>query len=128
MCGFAGTTAATPAVLDGFVARLLHRGPDDTGVWLDEHVGLAHTRLAIIDLSPGGHQPMTSACGRWTIAYNGEIYNYRELRRGLESRGVRLRSASDTEVLLMLLARDGVEALSGVVGMFAFAFWDREKR
>src|SRR5689334_9218495 len=99
MCGFAGTTKATPEILGAFADRLAHRGPDDRGVWRDGYIGLAHTRLAIIDLSPGGHQPMVSACGRWTIAYNGEIYNYRQLRTELEARGEAFRSTSDTEVL-----------------------------
>jgi asparagine synthase (glutamine-hydrolysing) len=128
MCGFAGTTKITPHVLEEFAKHLAHRGPDDRGIWCEGDLGLAHTRLAIIDLSPGGHQPMVSACGRWVISYNGEIYNYQRLRAELEARGETFRSTSDTEVLLTLLARDGTAALTRVFGMFALALWDRERR
>jgi asparagine synthase (glutamine-hydrolysing) len=128
MCGFAGSTSAGPDLLDGFRRQLAHRGPDADGVWLEDGFGLAHTRLAIIDLSEAGRQPMVSGCGRWIIAYNGEIYNYRELRTQVEALGVRLRSSSDTEVLLELVARRGPDALQHLRGMFAFALWDRESR
>jgi asparagine synthase (glutamine-hydrolysing) len=129
MCGIAGSTRAEPAMVDAMLARLRHRGPDGEGRWLDPRsgTGLAHARLAVIDLSPGGAQPMLSPCGRWAIAFNGEIYNYRELRAGLEAAGESFASASDTEVLLRLLARDGLAVLERLVGMFAFALWDRER-
>jgi asparagine synthase (glutamine-hydrolysing) len=127
MCGIAGTTSPDPAVLARMAERLAHRGPDGRGTWSQE-VGLVHTRLAVIDLSPGGAQPMASPCGRWVIAFNGEIYNYRELKAGLEAKGESFASASDTEVLLRLLARDGLACLSRLVGMFALALWDRERR
>ncbi len=129
MCGIAGSTEATPRVLEAMADRLVHRGPDSRGAEMfeDGGTGFAHTRLAVIDLSPGGHQPMTSACGRYHLAYNGEIYNYRELRRELEAEGERFRSTSDTEVLLALLARHGPGCLDRLVGMFAFALWDRER-
>ena len=102
MCGIAGATRVSSDVLDAMVARLAHRGPDDRGTWRDTEGGpaLGHTRLAVIDLSPGGHQPMASPCGRWVLAYNGEIYNYRALRADLEARGETFASHSDTEVLL----------------------------
>jgi asparagine synthase (glutamine-hydrolysing) len=110
--------------------RLAHRGPDDRGIWLeaDGAIGFAHRRLAVIDLSPRGAQPMASASGRYVISYNGEIYNYRALRHELEAAGATFHSDSDTEVLLEVLIRDGAAGLQRVVGMFALAFWDRERK
>lgn len=130
MCGIAGTTRPEPGLLDSFIARLSHRGPDSSGTWTDDagRVGFAHTRLAIIDLSEGGHQPMRSSCGRHALTYNGEIYNYRALRAELEAKGETFRSESDTEVLLRLLMRDGEAALSKLVGMFALAYWNGEEQ
>ena len=130
MCGIAGSTRTDPSSLAVLAGRLAHRGPDGTGIWHDPDTGagLAHTRLAIVDLSNGGAQPMVSPCGRWAIAFNGEIYNYRRLRTELEAAGETFVSTSDTEILLRLLMRRGLDALSDLVGMFAFALWDREKR
>src|SRR5437879_5551657 len=104
------------------------RGPDGSSIWMspDGRVGFGHRRLAIIDLSPGGAQPMCRAQN--VIVFNGEIYNYRELRSQLESRGVRFTSQSDTEVLLQLYAARGAEMLGDLRGMFAFALWDSSKR
>ena len=129
MCGIAGSTQAERSVLAAMAGRLAHRGPDSHGIWIDDagQVGLAHTRLAIIDLSPGGAQPMHSPCGRWVIAFNGEIYNYRQLREQLEAQGESFQSNSDTEVLLRLLAREGLDSLNKLAGMFAFALWDRQR-
>jgi asparagine synthase (glutamine-hydrolysing) len=130
MCGLAGSTAAP----DGFLARarrlLRHRGPDGEGEWREAAggFGVAHTRLAVIDLSPAAAQPMASDCGRYVIAFNGEIYNFRALRAELEAKGVRFRSDSDTEVLLALLRSEGANGLARAVGMFAFALWDKERR
>ena len=110
---------------------LRHRGPDDEGVWTDAPTGvvLAHRRLSIIDLSTGGHQPMTSRDGRFVIVFNGEIYNYRDLRASLEASGTRFRSRSDTEVLLESIAAVGLRAtLQRVRGMFALAVVDRSAR
>lgn len=107
---------------------LLHRGPDDHGSWEDPAAGvaLAHRRLAIIDLSHHGHQPMVSRNGRFALTYNGEIYNHHDFRRSLEALGQRLRGSSDTEVLLEAIATWGVdEALRRANGMFALAVWDR---
>lgn len=128
MCGIAGTTRAEAACLAAMVGRLSHRGPDASGQWRDDAagLGLGHARLAVIDLSEGGAQPMASPCGRWVIAFNGEIYNHAELRAGLEAAGESFRSSSDTEVLLRLLMRRGLDALPLLAGMFAFALWDRE--
>ena len=137
MCGIAGFWGPGfgredgAATLRRMTDAIRHRGPDDEGQWLDPAAGLAlgHRRLSIIDLSPEGHQPMVSASGRYVIIYNGEIYNFQELRRVEERHGARWRGHSDTEVLLAVIERRGlVEALRASVGMFALALWDREER
>jgi asparagine synthase (glutamine-hydrolysing) len=139
MCGIAGfrSTGAPHAperlarIARTMTATLAHRGPDDTDVWLDPEAGLAlgHRRLSIIDLTAAGRQPMASACGRYVITYNGEIYNFRALRAELEQRGHAFRGHSDTEVLLAALAQWGVTgALGRLNGMFAFSLWDRQQR
>jgi asparagine synthase (glutamine-hydrolysing) len=139
MCGIAGSlrclgaTGAEEldAIAADMAASLDHRGPDDRGVWSDASAGvaLAQTRLAVIDLSPGGHQPMTSACGRYRLVFNGEIYNHQELRRDLERGGFRFRHRSDTEVLLETIAARGLRrALEAANGMFALAVWDARER
>jgi len=134
MCGIAGwfMPAARIADAHGRLARmrraLAHRGPDGDGELVLAHAGLAHTRLAIIDLG-GGRQPMQSADGRYSISFNGEIYNYRTLRGALEAGGAAFRTDSDTEVVLNLVAAEGVGALGRLRGMYAFALWDaREGR
>src|SRR5206468_8139825 len=98
---------------------------DDSGVYEDELIALGHRRLSVLDLSSAGRQPMARADGRLRIAYNGEIYNYRELRRELEGRGHRFVSRTDTEVILALYEEAGVDCVSRLRGMFAFAIWDR---
>ncbi|KAF0225550.1 MAG: asparagine synthase [Rhodospirillaceae bacterium] len=128
MCGIAGSTRTTPDLLRAMNAAMAHRGPDAQAIWHENGVGLAHARLAIIDLSPGGAQPMTSPCGRWVIAFNGEIYNHHTLRAALEAVGEHFTSTSDTEVLLRLLMRDGKRGLDKLIGMFALALWDRHDR
>lgn len=137
MCGFAGfydfSLGAEQAahILAGMASRLAHRGPDDQGIWSEPETGihLVHRRLAVVDLSSTGHQPMRSASGRYVIIFNGEIYNYRELRAELEQSGSRWRGHSDTEVLLAGIEAWGVcEALRHCVGMFALALWDRKAR
>ena len=137
MCGLCGLIEpGVPAESDlrHAVGRmndtLVHRGPDDQGLWLDPAAGVAlgHRRLSILDLSPLGHQPMVSHCGRYVLAFNGEIYNYPALRRDLGD-AVPWRGHSDTEVLLASISRRGVVAtLPQLNGMFAFALWDRQER
>ena len=133
MCGIAGLinldgSPVSPAILKRMTDAVAHRGPDGEGQWVEGNVGLGHRRLAIIDLSPLGHQPMVSADHRYLLTYNGEIYNYRELRTELEAKGYWFRSQTDSEVLLNALAEWGVKALTRLNGMFAFALWDRREK
>ena len=134
MCGIIGVASPTPVSERAWLAdgrdAMRHRGPDDSGMWWspDGLVGLAQRRLAIIDLSPGGHQPMSDSSGRFWITFNGEIYNYRDLRFELEGLGHRFRTNSDTEVLLEAYRAWGVECLSRLNGMFAFGLYDCEAR
>lgn len=135
MCGIAGcwTLGGGPpevALAEAMAATLAHRGPDGAGAWADPDSGLAlaHRRLAILDRSPAGAQPMASADGRWVICFNGEVYNHPALRRALAAEGVTPRGASDTAALLEACARWGLRgALARAEGMFAFALWDRRK-
>jgi asparagine synthase (glutamine-hydrolysing) len=137
MCGIAGLYAyldvAPPvdrAELSRMNTRMAPRGPDGSGDWFsaDGRVGFTHRRLAIIDLSERGAQPMHSADGLLTITFNGEIYNYKELKAELEAKGYRFRSDSDTEVLLQLYADRGPSMVEALRGMFAFGLWDSSKR
>jgi len=125
MCGIAGTIRIGDLDLVERMARLLtHRGPDDAGVYERGEVRLAHRRLTILDLSDAGHQPMVSADGDQVISYNGEVYNFRELRAELEGRGHHFRSGTDTEVVLEAYRAFGLDCLARIEGMFAFALWD----
>lgn len=138
MCGITGfLTPASQNDLEMMLAvgrmadQLTHRGPDDSGVWVDCRAGIAfgHRRLSILDLSPDGHQPMHSQSGRYVIVFNGEVYNFNELRASLESLGHRFRGRSDTEVMLAAIDQWGIDgALPLFNGMFAFAVWDRQDR
>jgi asparagine synthase (glutamine-hydrolysing) len=141
MCGLCGflnlhgesSRETAQSTLSRMTAQLRHRGPDDSGLWQDPvtGIGLGHTRLAILDLSPEGHQPMQSADGRFVLVFNGEIYNHRDLRRELERGGSvpAWRGHSDTEVLLAAIVRWGLEAaLKRSNGMFALALWDRQEK
>jgi asparagine synthase (glutamine-hydrolysing) len=139
MCGIAGLVGPKRGfgpdelskTASRMAARMRHRGPDDQGVWVDSDVGVAlgHTRLAIIDLSSAGAQPMVSSCGRFVLSYNGEIYNASELRRELEAAGRSFRGHSDTEVMVEGFAAWGVrQTVERLLGMFAFAVWDRSIR
>jgi asparagine synthase (glutamine-hydrolysing) len=129
MCGIAGAISlgrTRPDVVAGMLAALQHRGPDDSGLWTSEdaRVTLGQRRLAVIDLTPSGRNPMAWDGGRLWITYNGEIYNFRELRRELEGEGYSFRTRTDTEVILASYDRWGVKCLEKLVGMFAFALWD----
>lgn len=133
MCGLAGLlhldgAPVSPVVLKAMTDAIAHRGPDGEGQWIEGNIGLGHRRLAIIDLSPAGHQPMISTDHRYVLSYNGEVYNYREIRAELEAEGVWFRSQSDTEVVLYALAHWGPEALLRFNGMFALALWDRKEQ
>lgn len=133
MCGIAGFIntngePASPVLLQRMTDAIIHRGPDGEGHWIEGNVALGHRRLAIIDLSPAGHQPMISSNQRYVLSYNGEIYNYRELRCELESLGYGFHSNTDSEVVLNALAVWGLDALLRFNGMFALAFWDRQER
>jgi len=124
MCGIAGYVGGfAPDLLPRMNAAQAHRGPDDAGVWSRGRAGLAHVRLAILDLSPTGRQPMADAQGRVMLVFNGEIYNHRELRARLEREGAVLRGTSDTEVLAELLARHGRRCLPWLNGIFALGAW-----
>lgn len=127
MCGIVGgwMTRRDPKCTDAALEALRHRGPDDQGEYADGPIWLGHTRLAIIDLSPSGHQPMFSDDGQVVLVYNGEIYNYRELRSELEAKGARFRGTSDSEVLLRLYLACGLDMLPALNGIFAFALYDR---
>jgi asparagine synthase (glutamine-hydrolysing) len=125
ICGFAGMQDAE--LLERMTDSLFHRGPDAGGTFHQDEVGLGHRRLSIIDLA-GGQQPMATPDGQLVIVFNGEIYNYRELRKDLEADGVRFRTESDTEVLLRVFERHGTDAFAKLNGMFALAVWDRRRR
>jgi len=130
MCGIAGFNGGfSSEVLKQMGARIAHRGPDSSGEFFSSghQVGLVHTRLSIIDLSPAGHQPMLNGSGQVAIVFNGEIYNFRELRTALEAEGYTFRGHSDTEVLLNLYLRYGEAMLPKLNGVFAFAIWDARK-
>jgi asparagine synthase (glutamine-hydrolysing) len=134
VCGIVGRASRVPAasreLLDVMRDRLRHRGPDDAGSWwsTDGTVGLAMRRLAVVDLSPAGHQPMTDVSGRFQLVFNGEIYNHRELRDELQSKGRRFRGHSDSEVLLEAFRAWGSGCLDYLNGMFAFAVYDAQER
>ncbi|HET8553089.1 MAG TPA: asparagine synthase (glutamine-hydrolyzing) [Gammaproteobacteria bacterium] len=138
MCGISGIVTSPGArgaslgeLVSQMIPHLAHRGPDDHGIWADSRSGVAlgHRRLSIIDRSAAGHQPMLSRCGRYMLVYNGEIYNFRQLRRELEAAGETFTGHTDTEVLLAAIVHYGLEpALRRLVGMFAFGLWDRRER
>lgn len=134
MCGIAGIyyfqdNEAEIGLLERLKAKILHRGPDGSGIYTNKNVGLVHTRLSIQDLSDAAHQPMFDEISQTCISYNGEIYNFKVLRKELESLGVTFNSTGDTEVLLKACIQYGVEeTLPKLNGMFAFAFWDDKKK
>lgn len=133
MCGIAGVfnlngQPVSPVILRQMTDVIAHRGPDGEGFYIDSFIGLGHRRLAIIDLSPAGHQPMMTADGHYVLSYNGEIYNFQELRIELEAMGYHFRSRTDSEVLLYAYAAWGQDAIAKFNGMFAFVIWDRKRQ
>lgn len=133
MCGITGIVhlngaPVSPVILQKMTDAIAHRGPDGEGHWIEGNVGIGHRRLAILDLSPAGHQPMISTDHRYVLSFNGEIYNFRELRTELEAAGYWFRSKTDSEVVLHALTYWGTGALLKFNGMFALALWDRKAR
>jgi asparagine synthase (glutamine-hydrolysing) len=130
MCGICGVVGqADEQLIKSMLSRIAHRGPDDEGLYIadtstGERIGLGHRRLSIIDLTPAGHEPMPDASGRIWLTYNGEIYNFKQLRTELESRGHSFKSQTDAEVIIYAYIEWGRECLSRLNGMFAFAIWD----
>src|SRR5438105_9117913 len=132
MCGIVGIChldgePASPDILTRMTDVIRHRGPDDGGVYVDGPVGLGSRRLAVIDVTPGGHQPMAGETGTAVLVYNGELYNFRELRTELERAGHRFRSRSDTEVVLHAYEEWGESCLDRFNGHFAVTVWDRTR-
>lgn len=135
MCGIAGFLLGTQfagiepeQLLQQMGNAIRHRGPDAASTWWDQGIALVHRRLSIIDLSDAGTQPIHSPCGRYVIVFNGEIYNYQELRQAMEAQGEQFSSQTDTEVLLRLVIREGERALDKLNGMFAFVVWDKTEQ
>jgi asparagine synthase (glutamine-hydrolysing) len=134
MCGITGILTLNPNAsvsrecIQKMTDAVRHRGPDDEGIYLNGCVALGHRRLAIIDLSPDGHQPMTGPDNSTWLVYNGEIYNYLDIKRELQARGHQFKSHSDTEVILHAYQEYGPACLSHFNGMFAFALWDERQR
>lgn len=133
MCGIVGIIKTDDSLIDANALRhstdmLAKRGPDDSGIWVEEGTGLGHRRLSILDTTSAGHQPMLSENKRFVIVFNGEVYNFRELRKQLELDTSSWRSDSDTEVVLRAYAKWGTDCLNRFHGMFAFAIWDRKEK
>ena len=132
MCGIIGRVhrkkAVWPELTSQELASLAHRGPDGSGVYSNDHIEFGHTRLAIIDLTEAGHQPMVKQRGRFVVTFNGEIYNYIELREELIKSGVAFNGQSDTEVLLESYHAWGENCVDHFRGQFAFAIWDQQKQ
>src|SRR5438128_12080248 len=133
MCGIAGiiaTDGGAPAreALHRMADAMRHRGPDADGYWYDESAGLAHRRLAIIDLSEAGRQPLSNEDGSVWVTFNGEVYNFQQLRRELEALGHRFRTRTDTEAIVHAYEQWGTGCVRRLRGMFAFAIWDTGRR
>src|SRR5438552_104534 len=126
MCGIAGFSWRDERLVQSMIDALRHRGPDDEGLYADDHVSLGHRRLSIIDLSPLGHQPMVyeHAGRRVIVTFNGEIFNYREVRQTLDAKGYRFRSGSDTEIILASYLEWGAECVQQFNGMWAFVIYE----
>ncbi len=133
MCGICGIfnlngEPVSPVILRKMTNVIAHRGPDSEGFYIDSFIGLGHRRLAIIDLSPAGHQPMLTQDGQKALVYNGEVYNFQELRAELESHGHQFRSRTDSEVILHAYFEWGPKCVERFNGMFAFAIWDKTRQ
>ena len=133
MCGIAGIfnlngEPVSPVLLRKMTDAMAHRGPDGEGFYIDSAIGLGHRRLAVIDLTPAAHQPMATESDGYVISYNGEAYNFQELRVELEALGHQFRSRSDTEVVLHAFQEWGPECLHKLNGHFAFAVWDKKRQ
>jgi asparagine synthase (glutamine-hydrolysing) len=133
MCGIAGIlnldgSGVESQTLVQMRDTMLHRGPDDAGIWIEENIGFAHRRLSILDLSDAGHQPFLSEDGRYVMTYNGEVYNFKTLRKDLEQKGFQFKTQTDTEVILNYYILEGGDCVSKLNGMFAFAIWDRKEK
>ncbi len=133
MCGITGIlnlngNSVSSHILKRMSDALNHRGPDGAGQWIEHEIGLGHRRLSVIDLSDKGKQPMHSASGRYVISYNGEVYNFCELKKDLQDSGYKFKSATDTEVVVTAIEKWGINAISRFNGMFAFALWDKKER
>ena len=133
MCGITGQInfdgePVSPDILKKMTDAIAHRGPDGEGHWIEENIGLGHRRLAIIDTSSAGRQPMISADNRFVLTYNGEVYNYKELRSELKAKGYHFKSQTDSEVVLSALVEWKEHALLKLNGMFALALWDRREK
>ena len=133
MCGIAGLInlngdPVSLSLLRKMTDAIKHRGPDGEGQWIDNNVGIGHRRLAIIDLTSAGHQPMSSLDDRYILSYNGEVYNFKEIRDELKTIGYKFKSQTDTEVVLNSLVHWGKDALLKFNGMFAFALWDKKEK
>ncbi len=136
ICGLLGESNNTGGVVSGMLQAIAHRGPDDEGTFIESKIALGHRRLSIIDLSKNGHQPMFSADGRFAVVYNGELYNYKNLRLGLQrsiagdtnAMAYPFQTQSDTEVILAAYQKWGVDCLKYFNGMYALAIWDKEKK
>ena len=134
MCGICGilyfdrSRRVDASSLNAMTDCLAHRGPDDRGIWINRNIGLGHRRLSIIDLSPAGHQPLSNETGEIWITYNGEVYNFPELRKKLEIKGHQFVSRTDTEVIIHLYEEERNQCLDYLRGMFAFALWDEKKQ
>ena len=115
-------------VLTAMRDALKHRGPDDKGLFIENNIGFGHRRLSILDVSPAGHQPFFSDDGRYVMVFNGEIYNFRSFYAELKSKGLEIRTGSDTEVLIKLFQLYGTKMLNRLNGMFAFAIWDKAEK
>ena len=133
MCGISGylNFSGQPAsveIIERMTQKLVHRGPDNSQNYINENLCLGHTRLSIIDLSDNGNQPMESLCTNYVLSYNGEIYNFQELRIELKKLGYKFQSTSDTEVLLNSYIEWGEKSVRKFNGMFAFVIWDKKKK